>query len=652
MARQAAPWPWDCSINGAGYKLVADNQDLAWSEHRVAEVEQSLPLHEEDVQFTLTPPRVETPYVVNDLSGGMGGSLQMPSVRSRYELAENVDCSSGMAVKGPALTQVQTNMDGTTNSFHCIVQFNATMYMAIDNAIWKYDNITTGLWAQVGTDLAANVSGRMVAFRGTQTGEFLFIPVGASNHYYVLSTSDVRTQHASQNAEGFVVVNDELYLHNTESQQQVIRKSTDGGTAATWGGVTTIGDAKFKITWMHNVGGRLICIKEDGLYGPTIQDESVIDRQLTPELAGLHAADAGVRSVVFNGRLVFRMRNRLFTYDADSGAIEDITPSVGSGGAFTINTSETYELTVQPGVCVWATMKVSGLTNALNLFRWGGWRQTAQDGTPRREFVPAWHGSVVSIGSVPIGAIHFDNAYSDGVAEPSAGTIARSAYLWIKQQTNGTIYKSLIARTPVPAEDAEYSVTASAGYIYYPRWTLNTPLESKVLRRVGLSGRNLSSDRSLAAHYRTTIGGSWTAINSGTNTVIAEPGTTIAATGTPVAKSLDFRVTIAGSAGTSYARLDALAIYAAVRSNAYKEIVCQVLTCDNVKDRQGSPTRRSGRDLRDALETAIDGNPFTLIAPSGESMTVLGLDYDHKLEGYDSTGVARYRTTLRMVEAS
>lgn len=641
MPDRGLPYPFDCVLNGSGYMLVPEGPELGWDERRVAEVEQTLPLREQDIQYSLAPPRVEVPYVVDDLSGGVGASLQRPDARARYEIAENVDASGGIAVKGPAITTDATIAGGAAGTLHQFIRFNGFLYLVTANKIFKR---TAGVWAQVGTDLAANLSGKCVVFRGTQSAPFLFVPAGSGANYYALSTADARTQHASQAAEGFEVVNDQLWLHNTESNQRVIRQCTDGGTAATWGATTVVGDAAYAITWMQNVGGRLIVLKEDGLYGPTIRDESTIDLELTPELRARFVSDAttsgnGRNAVTWDGQLIFGMGGSVYRYDPDSGLLDDLTPSFGSGGSFSLGAAGVYLLTSQPGICVWGMVSASGLTNTHNLFRWGGWRQVDVEGAPQRRFVPAWHGAVAGLSAQPEALFYDDNLGS-----------ATSPYLWMYVPSDTTVRYVPIAATHAPADDPNYAVTASAGLLYYPRYTLNAPLEEKVLRRVGLAGRKLSANRTLAAHYRTSLDGAWTAVNSGTNTVTAEPGTTIAASSVPVAKAFDLRVTIAGDAGTTYARLDAFAIYSAVRSQAVKEIVCRVLTSDNVRDRDGAPQLRSGGDMRSALETAIDGNPFTLIGPDGTSYTVLGLDYDHKLEGWDSTGVARFKTTLRMCE--
>lgn len=640
MARQGLPYPFDCLIAGAGYMLAADGKDLGWDERRVAEVEQTLPLRQEDVQFTLTPPRVETPYAVTDLSGGIGYPQQDSDHRNGYEGAYKVDCSGGIPIKGPPVTTQQT-LTASNDGAHQFVEFNLVLYVVTGTRLYKRADDTATGWTLI-SNFAQPIAGRCAVFRGSGGTPYLFIPQGASSNYYVLSTGAVLTQHASQKAEGFEVVNDELWLHLTESNQQVIRKATDGGTAATWGGPTVIGDGMWSIRWMQNVGGRLIVIRDDGLYGPTVQDESVIDRELTPDLrirAGNNLGNRDCRSVVFNGELFWVHAGSVFRYNPDSGELANVTPSFGNSQFFQGSTMDV--ITAQPGIAVWgcSTVVIDPLVNGAgsgsgSLMRYGSWSPSGPNEPDQlRQFRPVWHGVVAVFGSgVTAMSYHY-----------LVGTAPRVYAL-----VNGVIMYARLAYTPSPADDSNYGVTGDTGYVNYPRYTLSTPLESKILRRIGVAGWNLSSNRSITPSYRVDTSSAFT---DGT-AVITDPGTAVPISGTPSSKSFQFRAIIAGSAGTSFARLAGFVVYCAVRSGAYKEIVCQVLTCDNVRDRNGSPTRRSGADLRTALETAIDGNPFTLIAPSGESMTVIGLDYDHKFEGYDSTGVARYRTTLRVVEAA
>ena len=635
MARQPAPFPFDCSIAGAGYMLVPDERDLAWTERRVAEVEQSLPLTGNDSNYTLTPPRVETPYVVDDLSGGIGYPQQVAGKRDVYDFAYKMDCSGGIAVQGPAVSTLGT-VTGTHSASH-FIEFNDKLYLAVGTRLYA---MTDGSTLTLLNTFAQSIGGKCVAFRGTQSASFLFIPQGTSANYYVMSTAEAFTQHASQIAEGFEVINEEIWLHSTESNQRVIRKATDGGTAATWGGPTVIGDGKWNISWMQAVAGRLIVLKDDGLYGPTIQDESVIDRYLTPELNINAASGQCRRPVVFGGELYFQMRGHIYRYNPDSGELGDITPSFG--GSSTLQYSNTTAITGQPGVCIWgaaiATIEPlnGGVAGGGYILRYGGWSPSrGQNSEQLREFRPVWHGIVADLNTTSTTtAIFFTNIVPSG--GPRLLALAGTSVYYIP-----------LGLFQAPNDDDDYTTTTDSGYVIYPQYTLNTPLETKVLRRVGMVGQNLSAGRSLTAHYRTAITSAFTSIGS----VTSDPGTTVAVSGTPSSRAFQFKVVVAGG-GTSanYARLLAFAPYSAVRSPSYKEIICQVLTSDNVRDRNGSPARRSGSDLRSALETAIDGSPFTLISPAGESMTVLGLDYEHKLEGFDSTGISRYRTTLRMVE--
>lgn len=647
MARQSAPFPFDCMINSAGYMLASEGRDLSWQERRVAEVEQTLPLRDSDVQYTLTPPRVEIPYAVTDLSGGIGFPQQHPDYRDVYEGSSHADCSAGLAIRGPAKTaQQQVTFGG--GGVPQFIEFNAVLYCITGTRIYKRANDTGTGWSLV-TTMGAAVSGKCAVFRGSQSAAFLFVPQGTGANYQVMSTAESFTAHASQKAEGFEVVNDEIWLHNTESNLQVIRKATDGGTAATWGGTTTIGDAKYLITWLQNVGGRLVVIKEDGLYGPTIQDESVIDRELTPDLRPLAASGNGRYAQVFNGELWWTMKGQVFSYNPDSGELACRTPSYGGSIAFRLYDAPVVCLAAQPGICVWASVKmeidplVLGATGVAesHLMRFGGWPPSRNpNAAQRREFRPVWHGSIFKFSSS-------DNTSVLAFAYVPSSTTTRLYRL----DTDGSISYYSIADTPAPSESSIYSVTSLEGLVLYPWFTLNTPLESKVLRRIGLAGWNTGANRAITGYYRTSPTSTFTTIGS----ITADPGSAVAVSGTPSIKMAQFRAGLSGTdngALSNAARLAAFVVYCAVRSGSYKEIVCQVLTSDNIRDRLGVPSKRSGSDLRTALETAIDGNPFTVISPGGESMSVVGLDYEHKLEGYDSTGVARYRTTLRFVEVA
>ncbi len=655
MARAAAPAPFDCMINGAGYMLVTSGQDLAWDEHRVAEIEQNLPLRQEDIQYTLTPPRVETPYAVTDLSGGIGYPRQDVDHRDGYDGAWNVDCSSGLPIKGPTVTTQQT-LTYTSGGMPQFIEFNSYLYAATGSHLYRRDNDTGTGWTLVKDYSGATIKivGKMAVFRGTQSAAFLFIPLSLGN-YDVMSTAEAFTTHASQAAQGFEVVNDELWLHNTESNQQVIRKATDGGTAATWGGATVISDGRYRISELICCNGRLLVLKDDGLYGPTIQDESVIDRELTPEIkyfVSTYAVSVGglsgqARATVLNGEVYWTIAGHVFAYNPDTGELRHLTPTFGSSATFRFYANPVSAIAAQPGIGLWATAyctidaTVNGTASSGDghVFRFGGWAPSREPGgDSARNYRAVWHGVIGLLSA------------SHGIVRALRVTYAASSndsprlYAFV----GGDIIWMQLADSQVPGDDKDYSVTASDGFVLYPWYTLNTPMETKVLRRVGLGGWNLSSDRLLNAAYRTTVAANFTSIGD----VTSDPGSTVAVSGTPSSKTFQFRVKIAGATGTTFGQLASFVAYAAVRSQPYKEVIAQIKTSDNVRDRAGGPAKRSGSDLRTALETAIDGNPMTVIAPSGESMTMLGLDYAHQFEGWDSTGVARYRTTIRMVEAT
>jgi hypothetical protein len=300
-----APYPYHAIIAGQEVMLDSDPQGgPAWVESKVPAFDPSSVISTEDRNYVQFPPELEFPYAQDDWSGGAGHADQREGVRDSYWYADNVDCSSGWPIIGPESTTVPAAI-AANHGITQIVEFNGVVYAIAKDRIYKRaDDVSAWTNLTPGTDFAADVSGKCVVFRGSQTAAFLFIPIGASNNYYVMSTAEAFTQHASQKATTFEVHGNELWLAVLESNQRVVKKTEDGGTAATWGSGTTVGDTAHAINKIDVVQDRLIARKDDGLHGLSL-DAFTVDEHLTPELKHLAASGNGSVGCVWNGTLVF-----------------------------------------------------------------------------------------------------------------------------------------------------------------------------------------------------------------------------------------------------------------------------------------------------------------------------------------------------------
>lgn len=626
-AQHETPWPFDAVIAGTPVMLVHDGRDPGWYEEKVNYFENSAVLTEEDRKYSEFPPELEAPYAVTDLSGGMGQFEQDPARRDRYHYGLFVDASTGKPVKGPAFNAHTALAGGDVNQF---IVYDSALYAAVGDRLYKRTGDGAGDWSLI-NDFNLTI-GQMAVFQGTQSAPYLFVPVGSTDEYYTLDTSDVLVQHASQEAEGFEVVGTVLTLFTTESGIRVIREAEDGGTAATWGAATAIGDPTEPVNWLRAVADRLMVLKDDSVFGPSF-DLIEIDADLTPSLRPLEKSGNGKQAINWNERLVFPHGDNLYDYEPNSGELRQIGPEL-----LEANTSEVKgpvrALAEQPGLCLWAGVHNSG-NSASYLLKYGTWRVVGGQGNAAREFVPAWHGALYKWASKQVTTMHVTTLVG-GLPRLYVG-FSDSSIQWCK-----------LARTANALDDPNYAFdTSNDGYLYYPRYTGGFPFEQKMLRALGVGGRGLGSGKSISAEYKSAADSTYAVAGS----VNAEPGQRVSIAAPTAARAWDLSAKLVATASSSPV-LTAFVAFAAIRTTNLKTITALVKAEDGVADRNGRATVLRWQDLRDRLEEAmVTNSAIEVITPAGETVSVIGVSYAHRFFGWDPKKQGpRWAITLRMVQ--
>lgn len=623
------PYPFHCQIAGLGLMLETGLQGVAgWHEEKVRYFDQ-VQLTADDRDYAQFPPEVEFPYAVTELWGGMGIAEQKRDDRTRYHFALFADCSAGRPIKGPKFNSQTALLAPITNT----VEYNGKLYAAAGRYLYKRNDDTAGGWAQV-KDYGAGVTiGQLATFQGTQTSSFLFVPLGSGQVYEAMSTAETFTAHASQTAEGFEVIADELWLYTTASGRRQIKKSDDGGTAATWGAATFIGDASHKITWARSVGRRLLLAKENGLFGPSPESPN-IDDELAQGLRPLAATDNGAGSIAWNETLVARYGGGLYRYDPNTGGTQQFGPETLEENASEVK-GDLKGFAGQAGLALWA-----GLYNTSNghsyLLRFGGWRTLATPQGPSRQFVPAWHGALFKWTTKQIASMHVSSV------------VAGKPRLYVFFADGGVEWCKL-ARTASPLDDPDYEFdTANTGSVHYPRYTANFPFEDKLIKAVGLAGRNLlSGTKTLGVEWKYATDSTYVAVG----TTGLDPGERLTLNTQPSARAIDFRATLATTSPSQTPVLSAFVVYALIRTENLKRVVARIKCGDKVPDRQGRPMRRSWRDIRLHIEDTVAAvGTVTIVNPAGETATVIGVNFGHTLLGYEADQAPVWHETIEMIQ--
>lgn len=655
MPTNQRPYPYDAILNGTGVMLANTGSpgapSLAWSEKRVEDLNPPVRLTEDDLTYAQYPPAVEYPYAVTDLSGGFGLPEQDPKQRDRYWYAEYADCSSGWATLAPRMHSVALTASAGVTQF---IEFNSVLYFAAGRYLYKFNDGTPG---NISTDDSAAttpptpvkdfgagyVIGQMCVFQGTHSASLLFIPIsgGATNRYWTMNAAESFTQRASLGGSGdlprnFETIGDELWQGGLEGTLWVIRKSTDGGTAATWGSATTIGDPSGSITWLRACVDRLFVLKTNGLFAPTVNGPStLVDEDIAPHLRQFPLSNNGIGAVDWNGELVFKYGHGLYGYQPIDGSFRLFGPETVAHHRSPIS-GDVAAVAVQTGMALYACQYDNTDTF---LMKYGTWKLIDTSDGPKRIFKGAWNGYLYKWASKSINCMWTSYLFS-----PNNQPRLFFGF------SDGTVSHCRIPRTALARDDSamHYNITDTS-VVYYPRFTGNIPVENKLLRALGVFGRELTVNRKLTISYKIASDSSYTAVGSD---IVADPGTRQALAPPVSSKAFDIKIGLISNSVATSPMATAVVVYSAVQSQPLREIRCVVKDADKMKNRNGTAiTTKSARQMHAAMETVgTSTTGVTVITPYGQSLSVIGLGYEHRLLGWDSeTGNPREETSVHMV---
>jgi hypothetical protein len=601
-----------------------------WQEGSIEYFDQSITLTAEDRGYLQFPPEIEFPQAVTDLIEGAGVFEQDIDHRKRYHYALFADTSPGKSIKGPMFNPTQS-FTYTANQKIWSVTFNNILYFASGTRLYKISS-TSGAHTLVNT-FAQNI-GQMAVYRGTNSADLLFIPQGNSSNFYTMTTGEVLTQHASKAAIGFVVVGDELWRHTIDgSNRTAVSKSTDGGSASTWAADYTIGDGASSITQLVNYDGTLIVLKEDGIYNPTYTSANISDEELTPELKVMKKAGNGQGSIIWDNYLVMPFADSLYMYQGDTGMLSQVGPETLPENYSEVK-GPVKAVAAMAGLNLYAIMYNSSNSKSY-LAKYGSWQFVNGD----RKFIPGWHMALYRWSKQ---AVHMSIHYT---------TVSSSKpflYVWF---ADGTTQYMKPNRTINPIDDPDYEFdTANTGYIYLPRLTGGFPFETKVLKAIGISGRELASGtRQIGAMFKYAPD----AVYNSVGVVFDAPGERLEITNsTPAANSFDIAVSLSTTSSSSTPVLSAVVCYLSLRTSTLKELVGSIVAEDNVTANDGSLHRGMWEDIRYNIENALTATgAITVISPSGEQLTCIGVKFGHKLEGrHPVTKALQWSIPFKMIQ--
>lgn len=629
-----APWPFDCIIGGTGMMLSrGPNRESPWSESKVRYFDPQSVMTAEDRTYAQFPPEIDLPKVQDSFAGGYGASHQDKDSSSRYSYTLFADCSSGHPTNGPAMNNQQTLVGTPSDAVTFTVAGVERLFIAVGTKLYRRDD-DTGSGLVLRNDFGQTI-GQMAVFRGTQSGSFLFIPLGDGANYYTLDSSNNLVQHSSQKASGFVVAGDELFLYVLSSNQWILRKTVNGGSTAIWTGIYPVGDGSQTVNHAAIVNGTLILGKSDGLYAASAL-VSPLAEDVTPGLHPFNNSNNCKNSTVFDENYIFIYDDGLMRYDPDDGTLIQFGPETIDDNQSEVK-GKVVAVTSQDGLSIHALL-YNSQTSKTYYVKWGTWELDPK--SARRVIIPSWHGSLYQWSKQAVFMKTINMDWGTG-----AGRIPR-IYVGF---SDGSIEWFYASRKANPVDDPNYRFNiVNTGEIYLSRFNALFPFEYKVLKHVGIVGHNISGTKQVGASYK--IPSDSTYINLGT--ITNEPGDKLNPSGTPADKAFDLKLTLTTASSTSAPTIDTVVIFTAIRFENLKEIVAWINVSDDILKRDGVPARQRWEDIRNRIETVANSvGSVSVISPSGEEFSCLALEFGHAMLVEDTEkGIYKWVSRIRLVQ--
>lgn len=587
MAREH---PYDIELNSQGFLTARDKAGKPDWEVDNIEAEDGQVSSVRDM-----PSRIETCH----LGGGFGRS----EVQGAYHYALGVDCSEpGVVLMGPLVTTLTCGMvDHTADIF----EQNGKLYVLGGRYCKQISNLTgtetvgTPDGQDQGIDFGAGVvPTEAVSFIGntyvgfsTDTPIYKFTGVAGAGTWSNIDpdTSSATAVRAKFWAKDYL----DGYgwrLWAAYSTQYVKGCDTNPLQAADWGPASpySVGDTSTAITDLIGVGNRFLIPKTDGLYA---MDYTGRCGNVMESVEMLVASTNGANSLYYNGHVLYPHVMGLLEYDRSTEGIRPITPWASTGNQSPIK----GRITAQAALGLWhyVAMYDSGTSKSYIL---KGRFPSDGEGMPDGWVGPMiWHGSIVSAVTGQITCMHIS-----GLTSPPR--------LWFGVGTD-VGYIRIPQTGSVLAEVADMRF-GSSGSLYFTPQQFRQPAAPKEVILYNLQNEGISAANS-AQLFMSFDGGSYSAFGSPATAAslsrIARP-----ATGTWRGYNVVPRLDMANSTATLSPKYLPMVGRAAIRPENRTLITATLLCQDDLKKLDGSPERKTGKQLLDILEAAKTSAPIQM----------------------------------------
>jgi hypothetical protein len=642
VSSRRKPYPYDLYANNEPYMLLTDKTGKPMMGRK------SQPLEADPItyEYGSTNPFSERAYPFVGLTHGFGQHRQNPGRARRIYFALNGDNSiNGKWQIGPHFTTetiyAGQPVRGVFRALHS--GGDATFAIAGDKVRRR---VSENSW----TDSLTHASGGQYnqwtrfKYRGSAS-EHLYVVATAGNvsryngsTWYTFSGSEGPED---RRAEFIEHVGDSLIVGWDNKIQAV---EADPQISSNWAGSIFIGDGRSDITWLRQVGNKLIIFKADGVY--TVSPQG-LDQELFPFLRS-HPDNN-------NGRNANVWMDQMFVPWGDTfyRLLEDGKLDTAGAEQLLENGSEVRGLFVDSaGHNTWYNYEVlyNPDTNKSYLCKYGSWYED-EDGS-LTQFIGVHNGALkvfnnkqaVSLNVVPQGGVNNDRLYvgfADGTAE------------WC----------ILPRQSPNPSEDPACQPNAiDTCEFYLPIHHANFQSDSKSFRGFAVFGPKLDASNYVQIQYRTDPTSSFTYITTPDST-----GALVPAKYTLSGQRIDFpeEVKVQGrqieikvilvkgptSGSEETPVIDGIILHEQVRPALRLEYEFVVNAGNLVARHDGGVLRRTASQLQQALQEAAGAiGTVPILLPTENTIQCSFVDYEEAYKPYETRYGVEWGVTLRGIQ--
>lgn len=637
------PYPYNADIGGVLVRLGEREQGSGLVVNVSPAPESSQTVRPTDLSNNPYAPTIEQVAEWRDFSLGMGAPEQLdsPDKDKRYYYTNRGDASTGEFQKMSAVTIYTPTTRDTTYGFTHFAEFNGEWYAGGGKYLCKWNgtdwNTLVKDFSTGGAGVPGAVLTDMAAIWYNDSNQYLFCLFGDTRVMGRLGgggawadavggTAPVEYGKAIQVAEGVIWIADgntaANIAANVPPKTYKYNANADPFAAASTAAAYVVGDRNFRTGRLElDASDQLLILKQDGIF--LMPPGGGNAAPLFPTLVQFPHSENGKTAGYLEDKLYTQYGEGFYRFGADL-----IIEPIGIDQLTRNNIVQGRVTAFAPHSTFFAYVGIWDPVNTVSyLMKFGAWAPNAtvsESQSNTAQHLDAWHGYLWSMDNVKINALVKSKYGPNSTTEDNPG-------MWMGL-SDGTIGFFRLSNVPNPAIITDFPFTASAAFVFLPRFFGTFRDTEERLHRITIEGYtapNTSNQTgSITVYYRTTAGGSWTFL---TFLEVAEAGS-IASIDFPTSLApnewVEFQIVLDTGGGTGHPILTGFTLHYSnnIPNKAIYELYPIAATGQLLRNRARDP--RHGAEIAAALEAVLDGSgSFNLQVAEMDTVRVRPLNW-------------------------